>query len=317
VYTQKAVDFIKAAAKDRRSFFMYLATFTPHGGVGDGPAVPAPRHQNLFPQARVPRTASFNEQDVSDKPRGIRAIPSLTNRQIAAVDNLYRKRLQSLMAIDEMVKSLIDTLKEVGQLENTYIVFTSDNGFHLGQHRLFSGKQSAYEEDIRVPLVVRGPNVSPGAVIDYLTGNIDFGPTFVEWAGATAASFVDGRSLAPLLGDQPPAENTWRKAFLIQKYTRANPSLFVVAPFQAIRTKEYLYVEYINGDVELYDLRQDPHQVENLSATADPALIQRLSDRLSRLARCAAAECRQIENAPLILQQVRGSTSSPRTVQTR
>jgi N-acetylglucosamine-6-sulfatase len=73
----------------------------------------------------------------------------------------------------------------------------------------------------------------------------------------------------------------------------------LIAPFQALRTKEYLYVEYINGDVELYGLRQDPHQLENLSATADPALIRRLSDRLSNLSRCAAEGCRQIENAPL------------------
>jgi arylsulfatase A-like enzyme len=147
VYTQKAADFIRAAAKNRKPFFIYLATFTPHGGVGDGPAVPAPRHQNLFPQARVPWTASFNEQDVSDKPRGIQAIPPLTSKQIAEVDRHYRKRLQSLKAIDEMVTRLIDTLNEVGQLENTYIVFTSDNGFHLGHHRLPAGKESPYEDN--------------------------------------------------------------------------------------------------------------------------------------------------------------------------
>jgi hypothetical protein len=118
--------------------------------------------------------------------------------------------------------------------------------------------------------------------------------------------------LAPLLGRQLPAESSWRKVFLVQKYTEGKKGkpLFI-APFQAIRTRTHLYVEYINGDVELYDLRQDPRQVENLSATADPALIRRLSDRLSKLAQCAAEECRQIENAPLLLQRVRGSTLLP------
>jgi N-acetylglucosamine-6-sulfatase len=302
VYAQRAADFIKAATKDRRPFFIYLSTFTPHGAVGDGPAAPAPRHQNLFPEARVPRTASFNEPDVSDKPASIRGLPRLTDNQISDIDNLYRRRLQSLMAIDEMVKSLVDTLKEVGQLENTYIVFTSDNGFHLGQHRLFSGKQSPYEEDIRVPLVVRRPDVPPGLVIDHLTGNIDVAPTFAEWAGATTASFVDGRSLAPLLSRELPAETPWRQAFLIQKHTQANPALFVVAPYQAIRTEKYLYVEYMNGDVELYDLRQDPYQLDNLAAAADQALLQRLSDRLAGLGQCAGEECRLIENTPLLAE---------------
>jgi N-acetylglucosamine-6-sulfatase len=299
VYAQKAAHFIKTAAKDRRPFFIYLSTFTPHGAVGDGPAAPAPRHQNLFPDARVPRTASFNELDVSDKPASIRRLPRLTGDQIADIDNLYRRRLQSLIAIDEMVQSLVDTLKEVGQLENTYIVFTSDNGFHLGQHRLFSGKQSPYEEDIRVPLVVRGPDVPPGLVIDHLTGNIDLAPTFAEWAEATVPSFVDGRSLAPLLYRQLPEDSPWRQAFLIQKHTKANPALYVVAPYQAIRTKDYLYVEYLDGDVELYDLRQDPHQSNNLAATADQDLLQRLSDWLAGLSQCAGEECRLIENAPL------------------
>jgi N-acetylglucosamine-6-sulfatase len=151
VYTRKAADFIQAAVRDRKPFFMYLSTYTPHGGIGDGLAVPAPRHLHLFSEVSAPRTPSFNEQNISDKPRGIRAIPLLTNRQVAWIDKLYRKWLQSLKAIDEMVRKLVNTPKTMGQLRNTYIVFTSDNGFHLGHHRLPAGKESPYEEDIRVP----------------------------------------------------------------------------------------------------------------------------------------------------------------------
>jgi arylsulfatase A-like enzyme len=290
-----ALDFIQRAAPGDKPFFMYLSTFTPHGSIGDGPAMPAPRHENMFPTAEVPRFPSFNEADVSDKPRGIRSLPRLTDAQIAEIDLLYRKRLQSLQAIDEMVGVLVGALKETGQLENTYIVFTSDNGFHLGHHRLLAGKQTPYDEDARVPLILRGPGVPSGRVVDYLAGNIDLAPTFAEWGGTTTPDFVDGRSLAKLLsnGPTPPSQ---RQVFLLQKHNQGK----LVASFQAIRSRYHLYVEYVTGERELYDLRKDPHQVENIITTADPDFIQRLSARLADLSRCSSGECRRLENIPLL-----------------
>ncbi|MFN4218531.1 MAG: sulfatase [Candidatus Bipolaricaulia bacterium] len=310
VVARKSVDFIKRAASDGQSFFMHVALYVPHS-----PATPAPRHAQLFADAQLPRPPSFNEADVSDKPSFIRNRPLLTDRQIAEMQDFYRKRLQSLQAVDEMLASFIETLKAVGQLDNTYIFFTSDNGFHMGEHRLNAGKQTAYEEDIRVMLVVRGLGVPAGQVLEHLTGNIDLAPTFAELGEASIPDFVDGRSLVPLLHSSPPAPDTWRQGFLIEHWTNQSQAVSASAPdgiwepqdpmeleqtqqlvipqFAAIRTKDYLYVEYATGERELYDLKNDPYQLESLHAQADPALIGSLSERLAKLKTCSGASCRE------------------------
>src|SRR5204862_8322692 len=133
------------------------------------------------------------------KPEFIRSLPRMGPATVAAVDGLYRRRIQSLQAVDDAVGELVDALDRNGQLDNTYIVFTSDNGFHLGQHRMPAGKQTAYEEDIHVPFMVRGPGVPAGRVVSQLAGNVDLAPTFGEFAHAVLPGFVDGRSLVPLL----------------------------------------------------------------------------------------------------------------------
>ncbi|MEQ1692823.1 MAG: sulfatase, partial [Gemmatimonas sp.] len=194
VYARKAAAFMRRTATEQAPFFIYLSVYAPHG-----PATPAPRHAELFAGASAPRTPSFDEADVSDKPRFVRNRPRIGGRVQASIDTLYRKRLQSLQAVDEAVASLIDTLRATGQLANTFVVFTSDNGFHQGQHRLVTGKQTAYDEDIRVPLIVRGPGVPSGHVVQHLVGNVDLAPTFAEFGKAVTPSFVDGRSLVPLL----------------------------------------------------------------------------------------------------------------------
>ena len=112
-------------------------------------------------------------------------------------------------------------MSATGALDNTYIVFTSDNGYHLGEHGIPLGKQSPYDESLRVPLIVRGPGVPAGAVVDAMALNIDLAPTFAELAGASPADFVDGRSLVPLLDGDPPAE--WRHGFLVEHYDRTLP----------------------------------------------------------------------------------------------
>jgi N-acetylglucosamine-6-sulfatase len=306
VVARKSIDFIKRAAAEGQPFFIHLALYVPHS-----PATPAPRHAQLFPDAQLPRPPSFNEPDVSDKPSFIRNRPLLTERQIAQMQDLYRKRLQSLQAVDEMLASLIATLQATGQLEHTYIFFTSDNGFHMGEHRLNSGKQTAYEEDIRVLLIVRGPGVPAGRVLEHLTGNIDLAPTFAELGRAAIPDFVDGRSLVPLLSSTPPPLDSWRQGFLIEHWTQQRQESFktegvweppdpmerehtqqlAIPQFAAVRTKDYLYVEYVTGERELYDLNADPYQLESMHSTADPALLQELSQRLARLKSCAGKSC--------------------------
>lgn len=163
----------------------------------------------------MPRTAAFNEKDVSDKLVWLKNKPELTAEQIADMDAAYRRRLRSMQAVEDMVKSLIDTLQAQGRLENTYIFFTSDNGFHMGQHRLPMGKNTAFEEDIHVPLVVRRPVVPAGRTVKAMTGNVDFAPTFAAIARLPAPPYVDGRSLMPFLNGTPPKR--WRRGFLLQR----------------------------------------------------------------------------------------------------
>jgi arylsulfatase A-like enzyme len=297
VVSQKATTFIKntTASFPNKPFFLYVAPYVPHA-----PATPPTRYQDAYPGAQAPRTPSFNEADVSDKPAWIQAKPLLTDAQIANIDALYRKRLQTMLAVEDLVQNVIDTLTSTGQLDNTYIFFSSDNGFHQGQHRLDSGKNTAYDEDLYVPLLVRGPGVPAGQVVTKITANVDYAETWAELAGVTPASFVDGRSLVPFLRGQSPA--TWRQALLLE---HAGPSITLPsddgtlepqdpfdvqaqatggAPvFVGIRTSARTYVEYDTGERELYDHAADPSQLANGYSSAAPALVNRLHNWVSSL----------------------------------
>jgi N-acetylglucosamine-6-sulfatase len=218
VLSEKASDYAKRAARPEppfftadRPFLMWIGTKAPHQ-----PAIPAPRHENIYPDVSLPRPPSFDEEDVSDKPGWVRDNPPLSVEQKGYMKKLHRKRSQSMLAVDDMIGDLVQALRKSGKLENTYIFFTSDNGFHLGQHRLGAGKWTAYEEDIRVPLVVRGPSVPEGRTLQHMVLTNDLAPTFADLAGADTPPFVDGRSLKPLLTDEPTSLEDWRQRFLME-----------------------------------------------------------------------------------------------------
>ena len=284
VFTTKAVDFInRAEANDAQPFFLTFTPTAPHADtVPNGAPTPAPRHVGMFAGATAPRTPSFNEADVSDKPPPIRNFPLLSSVQIAAIDSEYQTRLEALQSLDEGIARIVETLAARGELENTYIVYTSDNGYHLGQHRFLNGKFQVYEEDIRVPLIIRGPGVQAGATVEQMAVNIDFAPTMARWGGATPDRVMDGQSLTPLLGQGAETQD-WRKDFLVEVY-RMLPPLGNGDVIKALRTEHEVYVEYQSGPRELYDLRTDPYQLQNSYATADPAHIAELSQRLAELA---------------------------------
>jgi len=295
VLTDRVISFIdQAEQNDDQPFFAMFAPSTPHAqGVPNGAPIPAPRHLGTFAGVQAPRPPSFNEADVSDKPPHIANLAPLTTAQITAIDRQYQARLESLQSLDEGVARIIDTLAERGELENTYIFLSADNGYHLGQHRLFQGKGEPYEEDIRVPLLIRGPGVQAGLTLEHLALNIDFAPTIAALAGATAGRVMDGRSLAALFVGAPPLNN-WRHDFLVEIYR--NPPMQPGTPGLALRTRHELYVEYVDGFRELYDLRTDPHQLQNVHATADPAHLEALSARLRELAVSSGDDARR--NAP-------------------
>ena len=283
VLTNKVIDFIdRAEANDDQPFFLTFTPSAPHAdSVPNGPATPAPRHAGMFAGAMAPRTPSFNEADVSDKPLPIRNFPLLTDTQIAAIDHEYQTRIESLQSLDEGIERIVEALAERGELENTYIVFTSDNGYHLGQHRFLNGKFQVYEEDIRVPLIIRGPGVQAGATVEQMAVNIDLAPTMAQWGQATPDRRMDGQSLTPLLGGGEA--HAWREDFLVEIFRHLPPSQNGDV-ILALRTEHELYVEYRSGPRELYDLVSDPYQLQNVYAMADPAHIAELSQRLAQLA---------------------------------
>ena len=226
---------------------------------------------------------------MGDKPEAwqrLRPMPDET----PFLDHLYRSRLRSLLAVDEAIERIVGTLAARGELANTYIVFTSDNGYHIGQHRLAPDKNQPIEEDIRVPLIVRGPGVPIGTSLPHFVLNIDLAPTFAELADASIPDFVDGRSAAPLLSPSPPSSDGWRQDFFLEIYRSPNAG---TRPIRGLRTRDLFYVEYPSGELQLYDLRSDPDQLESLHATASPDLIAQLAARTSELQTCAAETCRR------------------------
>jgi N-acetylglucosamine-6-sulfatase len=287
-YARRGASFIRNTKGERQPFFMWLGTGAPHA-----PAEPPPRYADRFPNVKAPRPPSFNEQDVSDKPKWIRNQDLLTSTQIhKRIDKLYRNRLRSMLAVDDLVGRLIDSLRYSRKLSNTYIVFTSDNGWAMGEHRRARGKWSAYEEDMRVPLIVRGPGVPEGVERHHMVLNNDFAPTFAKLGGVPTPSFVDGRSFVPLLHRDPPRPSHWRSAFL-EEAVASNVS--DRPAFKAIRTTTRLWVEYANGERELYNLREDPYELQSRHQTAPADLKRHLSSRLDRLRECAREGCHNAE----------------------
>src|SRR5215216_4839062 len=208
VLSRQATDFVRRTAPEDQPFFAYVAPTAPHG-----PATPAERHKGAFAEEEVPRPPSYDEEDVSDKPSPINDAERISEEQASNIDDYYRQRLESMLAVDEMVGSLVQELEAAGELENTYIFFTSDNGWFQGEHRVQSTKNRPYEESARVPLFVRGPGVSAGTKMEKLALNTDLAPTFADLADASFPA--DGRTLVPLLGGEEPA--SWRSSVLLEK----------------------------------------------------------------------------------------------------
>lgn len=299
VFVDEVADFVDDAAERGDPFFAYLSLVSPHA-----PATPAPGDEDAYPDATAPRTPSYDQADVSAMPQWVRDRPRINDFDQAYLDGLQRARLQSLLGVDRAVRDLVRTLRDNGQLDDTYVVFTSDNGHHLGQHRLQSGKLTAYEEDVHVPLVVRGPGIPEGERSDALVLNTDLAPTFAALAGAEVPDFVDGRSFADVLFD--PSAPFPRQSVLLAHYDEElrpgqdHSAIFYqddTPELHGLRTRRWTYVEYVTGERELYDNDADPDQLENLAADADPALLEALSGRVADLAGCAAEGCRTAEDA--------------------
>ena len=313
-----ALDFLAERRDPAKPFFLYIAPWAPHA-----PATPAPRHANLFDDYKAPRNPSFNPDDKLQKmkPSWIGQLPALDSTQIALIDEFYRNRLRALQAVDEMLLSIVDTLKELGIDNNTYLFYSSDNGQHLGDYRLPAGKRQAYDTDVLVPFLVRGPGIKVGVNVTEVVQSVDLLPTWLELAqakGPLDPKQIDGKSIVPLLkGSMPPSPkvNQFRSAALVEYFGLSQASFsgsqythlplywnhhFYNNTFHGIRVingtdwaegANWLYVEWCTTEREFYNLTATPHEVYNTVNSTDPKLIGQLSQLLSQLAVCAGDQC--------------------------
>jgi arylsulfatase A-like enzyme len=279
------VQFIHAAAERHRPFFLELATFAPHK-----PYVPAPRDAHDFPGLKAPRPPSFDVLPTYP-PRWLADRPPLTRHRIGEINRVFRRRAQSVQAVDRMIAEVELALRANGVASDTYVVFSSDNGLHTGEYRLMPGKLTAFDTDIHVPLVITGPGVRPDASTGELAENIDLAKTFAAIGGARMPG--DGHSLLRLW--QGKAVQRWRDVTLVEHYaprlTNRDPDFQQPASGQpntyaAMRTHNYLYVQYSDGEIEFYDLRTDPNELHNIAGRLAPVSLERLYVELEALKHC-------------------------------
>lgn len=307
----KSFDFLDdaiATQKDtEQPFFLTIAPTAPHTNVHIGsniidgnfsehsnvqlPPIPAERHQHLFPDVRVPRTEHFNPREA----HGVSWISRLAQQNSTNLeynDDFYRKRLQSLQSVDEIIAQLVERLEAAGLLDETYIVYSTDNGYHIGQHRLQPGKQCAFEEDINIPFMIRGPGIPKGHVTNLVTSHTDLAPTFLALAGAKELrEDFDGRAI-PLLDILDAESNKETNEHvnvemwgIIMSEGKYGSVLYPNHTYKALRVigegYNLLYTVWCSGEHELYDLvvslailrckfalttmnQHDPYQTENI-----------------------------------------------------
>lgn len=270
-----------AANRDRRGMALFLSFYGPHGPE---PASPVERNDPALQQRvsglRHPRTPDFNERDMSDKPRHLRALRRMGPRVVRRIDRLFRRQVVSVTSIDRYVGMVVRELRRTRQLRRTYLVFTSDNGVHMGAHRLRVGKNFAYATDVHVPFAIRGPGIEPGTTVSAVTGNIDLAPTLADLAGVGLHFRHDGESLLPLARQRSP--EAWRDFFYVAKglpfggraerstteFSRPIERLGAEGsvPYRAVMSSRWQYIRHGTGEEELYDARRDPYQVRNVLA---------------------------------------------------
>jgi N-acetylglucosamine-6-sulfatase len=306
-----AIEFLRRAAQQDQPFVLLFSPNAPHfayppagGQAGpEGPLdlafflrppEPAPGDERLYENLRPHRPPSFNKSDLSAKPRWFGSLLPLTSDLITQVDDFRRKQLQTLAALDQAIESVLSALAAQGKLDETVVVYLSDNGHFWGEHGIAWGKNAVYEEASRVPFAVRYPRLASRPRVETrLVANIDIAPTFYELAGLPIPPEVDGRSLVPLLDSartQAVPAVGWRDELLIEGWSGSAALKLGWAPYAAIHTGRYVYVETEGDRSELYDLATDPHQQHNQAGNPTHAsVVADLKARLKRL-RPASAE---------------------------
>lgn len=312
----RSIEFLEK--KTSAPFFMMLATPAPHS-----PWTAAPQYQNSYNTTKAPRDGRFNVAG-KDKHWLIRKAKNpMSANSITFLDDAFRKRWQALLSVDDLVEKVINKLKELKELDNTYIFYTSDNGYHAGQFSLPIDKRQLYDFDVRIPLLVRGPGIKGNATNEAVVLNIDFGPTFLAIAGINVSqTSMDGDSFLPLVTKSSGHKVKWRSDFLVEYtgegHATSDPHCPSLGPgvsecfpdcvcedafnntYACVRTHsdtKFHYCEFADSEsfVELYNMTADPNQLVNIKDKVqkeDPTLLVKMNQRLISLQSCVASSCR-------------------------
>lgn len=284
VISQKALGFLDDAISNKdKPFFIGIAPIAPHSDITGGkngeriwgPPVPLEKHANLFPNAKVPRTPSFNP-DVESGASWVRGLHKQGDENVEYNDHYYRQRLRALQSVDELVDDVMKRLEAAKLLDNTYIIYSSDNGFHIGQHRMQPGKMCGYEEDINVPLIIRGPGVPQGAVSDVVTAHVDLAPTIMQLAGMPLRDDFDGAAIPLTKPDQKKAINDRQEHVTVEFWGKAlteggivfrpdEPATILNNTYKSLRIIDvkkndysFYYSVWCSNEHELYDMKVSP-----------------------------------------------------------
>ncbi|KAH8319995.1 hypothetical protein KR074_011007, partial [Drosophila pseudoananassae] len=323
----RAVDFLKLATQsknksdetdeDVRPFFAMITPPAAHA-----PFTPAPRHNGVFDKINALRTPSFNKP-VDDKHWLVRSSRPLHNITIDTIDSYYRKRWETLLAVDELVEEVVNTLNQTGVLDNTYVIFSSDNGYHVGQFAQPFDKRQPYETDIHIPLLIRGPGITPESRIDSAVSLVDLAPTILSWANVSIPSYMDGHSFHEMLMESPKKAPLVERSMLIEYWGEGNLQTYNAQcpesvkdrlaectpdaechcqdswnnTYACVREVRYrlnrIYCEFHDNEhfQEAYDLDQDSYQMTNSVYDLLPSDRALLGLRLKNLTHCSGREC--------------------------
>lgn len=322
----KSRAFMDDALKSSQPFFLAMTPVAPHSGTGARPdgvskqgPVPKAKYANAFSNVKVPRTKNFNP----DKPSGsswLLNIDRLNQSDLNDGDEYYRNRLRALQSVDEVVNNTISYLQQNNILDNTYIIYSADNGFHIGQHRLYPGKRCPYEEDINVPLIIRGPGIAAGKTISVATTHTDLAPTILKMAQAALPASLDGAAV-PLIDPTPDSQSFehaqiefWGVGATGHQQEHEYPGVAGIknGTYKTLRiignNYNYAYTVWCTNQKELYDMTNDVQQMNNLfqpisykpnepQGAGNPFPINRLESRLDALLlvlkSCKAKTCHQ------------------------
>jgi N-acetylglucosamine-6-sulfatase len=303
-----STEFIEASLQAGRPFFAYISPHAPHV-----PATPAPWYANEFKDMTAPKTPNYN-YSAPDHHYVIRSQPPLTAKQAQDSDNIFADRWRSLLSVDDITRDIVALLKKYNQYDNTYILWTSDHGFQLGQFRLPSCKLQPYDHDIRVPFSIRGPGINQGDQ-SFVASMVDVAPTIIELGGGTAPETMDGHSFAKLLMSSPSEQTEKRDKMTIEYWSLGNvvryghyidmPNNTYIGIRLINETHNYLYAEFYKDvkemkfeddgfEFELFDLNKDPYQMNNIYGTADQKdIVDELHNYLHKQVVCKGQkQCR-------------------------